>query len=101
MPDTTAAPRSGLRDRQDAGLGAGASARKLYFGLKRSQVLYLPHDEGYLIIEEQPRGVHLQGMLGPPQRRVTPAGISVVPLFDAAGLLLDFGLGRLASVILE
>ena len=74
---------------------------KLYFCLKRSQVLYPPQDEGYLVIEWQPRGVHLYGMLRAPQGRVTPAPIGLIPLFDAPGLFLDLGHIGLASVILE
>ena len=97
-----AAPRSGLRDREKHRLRRREpSVVKLYVRLKRSQVLYPPQNEGYLIIEWQPRGVHLQGMLRPPQGRVTPTPIGLVALVDAPRLFLNFGHIRLASMILE
>ena len=40
---------------------------KLYFALKTSQVLYPLHNNSYLLIEWQPRSVHLYGMLRTPQ----------------------------------
>ena len=74
---------------------------KLYLIPKTSQVLYLLQDEGYLIIERQTRGVHLYGIVRPPQRRVISAPVGLISLFDAPGLLLDFVEGRLTSGILE
>ena len=55
----------------------------------------------YLILEWQARRVHLYGTLRPPQRRVIPALIGLIALFDTPGLFLDLARGRLASGILE
>ncbi len=74
---------------------------KLYLPLKRSQVLYLPQNEGYLLIEWQRGRVNLYGILRTPQRRVIPGLIRLVPLFDAPGRIVDFGRCRLSPEILD
>ncbi len=74
---------------------------KLYLPLKRSQVLYLPQNEGYLLIEWQPGRVNLYGILRTRQGRVIPGLIRPVPLFDSPGHILDFRRCRLSPEILD